>query len=81
MKKFLNSFARRISILVFLVIANSSYAQPPDPPSDPGGGGTTDIPIGGNAGVPIDGGFSILMTLSGIYGGIQYKRKNKEKRN
>ena len=79
MKKYTLSFTRQITILFFVLLANAAFSQggPPDPPPDPGNGGTTgnpDIPIGGNT--PIDGGFSILMLLGSAYGTYKYKKRD-----
>ncbi|MEI8202279.1 MAG: hypothetical protein WCH34_04655 [Bacteroidota bacterium] len=75
MKKYIIRFTRQIAIILFVLISNISFSQPPGPPPPPGdgGGGGGEIPVGGS---PIDGGLSIFILLGSAYGAYKYK-KNK----
>lgn len=72
MKKFL----KIVSILVFVLGMNLSFAQTPPPPNngDTGNGGGT--PVGGGA--PIGGGLVILVSVALAYGYVRYYLKKPE---
>ena len=55
----------RILLLVFLmtIYVSASYSQPGGPGGGPSNG--TDEPVGGNAGVPLDGG-AIELLIAGL---------------
>ena len=75
MKKYIFRFTRLISIVFFMFIVSASFAQgPPDPPTNPGSGGGSDLPVGGSA--PIDGGLSIFLLLGSAYGTYRFKKSN-----
>lgn len=68
-KKFLRLFL----INLFVIPAFILFAQPNDPPSNPGN--ASDGPVGG---VPIGGGLFILLGLGAAYGGKKLYDMRKE---
>jgi len=70
MKKFL----KIVSILIFVLSINLSFAQTPPPPNN-GNGNNTDgnTPVGGGA--PIGGGLVILVSVALAYGYVRYYLK------
>jgi len=62
-----------LSILIFVLSLNISFAQTPPPPNngDTGSGGGT--PVGGGA--PIGGGLVILVSVALAYGYVRYYLK------
>lgn len=65
-----------LSILIFVLGINFSYAQTPPPPNNgtTGSGGGT--PVGGGA--PIGGGLVILVSVALAYGYVRYAKKKPE---
>lgn len=65
-----------LSILIFVMSMNISFAQTPPPPNNgtTSGGGST--PVGGGA--PIGGGLVILVSVALAYGYVRYYMKKPE---
>jgi hypothetical protein len=77
--KIFHHFGRTSAILALVLCAQVTLAQPP-PPDDPNnvGGGT------GGAGVPIDGGLSILLAAGaglGLKKAWEARKRNSEENN
>ncbi len=82
MKAVFKPLCLSLIILVFLVLAKISQADPPPPPADHGSSGNQGP---GPVGAPIDGGLGILLSMGIAYGGRKYyqarkvKKENEEK--
>jgi len=73
MKPFITKLSLLLLILVLTGLFSSLRAQPVPPRKPPTGG----LPIGGNA--PVDGGLSIMIALSAVYGTKKYFSNKKNK--